>query len=123
MVMALAFLSVGPGEILLVLFLVVVLFGVDTAPKIAREIGRMQARLSRTTQQILQTIELEQLGISPEQHAQEQARELQMRANAPASPPAAPSQDAPPRDASEPAPPEDGFRKSSDSPAGDKRAP
>jgi Sec-independent protein translocase protein TatA len=79
MVLAVGFLTFGPGELLLVLGLIVLLFGVDAAPRVARELGRWQTRLSQTSSDILRTIEIEQQGLSREQADFERARETHIR--------------------------------------------
>jgi Sec-independent protein translocase protein TatA len=76
---AVGFLGVGPGELALVLVLIVLLFGVERAPAVARALGRWQARFGAIRDDVLDTIDLEGAGITKEQAMHERAREAQMR--------------------------------------------
>jgi Sec-independent protein translocase protein TatA len=71
----LAFLNLGAGEISLVLILILLLFGVDKAPKVARALGRIRGELDRakaTVETALKTTEEREL---EEQLAFEEERE------------------------------------------------
>jgi Sec-independent protein translocase protein TatA len=49
----LAFLNLGPSEVALILVLLVVLFGADKAPALARRVGAMKAQLDSARSQVV----------------------------------------------------------------------
>lgn len=76
----LAFLGLGTGEVILVLLLILVLFGADRVPDLARALGRAQARFNAAKSEVVETLEIERAGMTREQLAFERAREQQVRA-------------------------------------------
>lgn len=72
--------GVGAGEILLVVLLLLVLFGADRVPDLARALGRAQARFAAARNEVVHTLEIERAGLTREQVEFERARERQMAA-------------------------------------------
>ena len=78
--MLLAFLNLGPSEVLLVLVLFLLLFGAQKAPEIARSIGRAKAEMDRAQRELRDAITPEEDRALAEQLAFERQREAHMRA-------------------------------------------
>lgn len=77
--MLLAFLNLGPGEILLVLVLFLFLFGAQKLPDMARGLGRAKADLDRVQREVREAIVSEEDRALAEQLAFERLREQQIR--------------------------------------------
>lgn len=80
MELVLGFLGMGTGELVLVLLLVLVLFGADRVPDLARALGRAQARFASARNEIVETLEIERAGMTREQVEADKLRESHMRA-------------------------------------------
>lgn len=78
--MDLALLNLGPSEVLLVLVLLVLLFGVDRVPQLARSMGRFRGEMERARRQFERAIEDEEQKALREQLEFERQREAQIRA-------------------------------------------
>jgi sec-independent protein translocase protein TatA len=78
--MNLALLNLGPSEVLLVLVLLVLLFGVDRVPQLARSLGRFKGEMERARRQFERAVEDEEARALREQLEFERQREAQMRA-------------------------------------------
>lgn len=76
--MQLAFLNLGGGEIALVLVLLVLLFGVDKMPKMARALGRLRGELERAKGSVETALKTEEERALDEQLAFERQRERQV---------------------------------------------
>lgn len=81
--MILALLNLGPTEILLLLVLLVLFFGVDRLPQMARSVGQMKARLEQTKHQFSQAMEDEEAKLLREQLEFERLREQQVASAGP----------------------------------------
>lgn len=79
----LAFLNLGTSEILLIVLLLLVLFGADKAPQLARSLGSARAQLDRARDQFTQAIKTEEERAFDEQTAFERERERQVAASDP----------------------------------------
>lgn len=55
----LAFLNLGPEEILVILMIFLLLFGADKVPQFARQLGRARAELSRAQTQVQDALKSE----------------------------------------------------------------
>lgn len=73
--MILAFLNLGATEIILILVVIIVLFGADKAPQLARSLGNMRAKLDHTRAQFTEAIKNEEELAFDEQIAFEKERE------------------------------------------------
>lgn len=80
--MNLALLNLGPSEVLLVLVLLVLLFGVDRIPQLARSMGRFKGEMEKARRQFERAVEDEEARALREQLDFERQREAQMRAQA-----------------------------------------
>lgn len=81
--MFLALFNMGPSEILLLLLLLVVLFGADRLPQMARSLGQAKARLERTKDQFSRAVEDEEAKMLREQLEFERLREQQVASAGP----------------------------------------
>ena len=73
--MILAFLNLGATEIVLILVVIIVLFGADKAPQLARSLGNMRAKLDQTRAQFTDAIKTEEELAFDEQISFEKERE------------------------------------------------
>lgn len=73
--MFLAFLNLGASEIVLILLVVLILFGADKAPQLARSLGNARAKLERARGQFTEAIKTEEERAWDEQLAFERERE------------------------------------------------
>jgi TatA/E family protein of Tat protein translocase len=76
--MILAFLNLGASEIILILLVLLLLFGADKAPALARSLGRARAKLDSAKGQFTQAIRTEEERAWDEQLAFERERERKM---------------------------------------------
>lgn len=58
--MNLAFLNLGTSEVLLILLVVLIFFGADKAPQLARSLGKARAQLDQTREQFTQALRTEE---------------------------------------------------------------
>lgn len=77
--MPLAFLNLGPGEMLLVLVLFLLLFGVQKAPEVARSLGRAKAELDRVQRGAAEALRTDDERALEKQLAFERMREEHVR--------------------------------------------
>jgi sec-independent protein translocase protein TatA len=77
---ALAFLNLGPSEVALILVVLVVLFGADKLPELARRVGQAKAKLDAAKSQVVRAFEDEEQRASAEQADFERKREAYIRA-------------------------------------------
>lgn len=75
---ALAFLNLGAPEILLVGLLLLLFFGADKLPQMARSIGRAKAELEKTQRSVSEALKNEEEKALDEQLAFERERERQV---------------------------------------------
>lgn len=80
--MVLAFLNLGTSEVLLILLLVLVLFGADKAPQLARGIGKARSQMEQVRGQFTEALKTEDERAWEEQLAFERERERQVAAAA-----------------------------------------
>ena len=78
--MWLALLNLGPSEIALVLVLLVVLFGADKLPQLARRVGQAKAQLDAAKNQVAQAFEDPDERSAAQQAEFERKREAYIRA-------------------------------------------
>lgn len=78
--MLLAFLNLGPSEVLLVLVLFLLLFGAQKVPEMARSLGRAKAEMDRAQRELKDALTPEEDRALAEQLAFERQREAHMRA-------------------------------------------
>lgn len=78
--MLLAFLNLGPSEVALILVLLVVLFGADKAPELARRVGAMKAQLDSARSQVVDAFTTPQDKADDKMAAFEAKRERYIRA-------------------------------------------
>lgn len=71
----LAFLNLGVSEVLLILLVLLVLFGADKAPQLARSLGQARAKLDAAKDQFTDAIKSEEERAWDEQVAFERERE------------------------------------------------
>lgn len=71
----LAFLNLGVSEVLLILLVLLVLFGADKAPQLARSLGQARAKLDAAKEQFAEAIKTEEERVWDEQVAFEHERE------------------------------------------------
>lgn len=74
----LAFLNLGVSEVLLILLVLLVLFGADKAPQLARSLGQARAKLDAAKGQFAEAIKTEEERAWDEQVAFERERERQV---------------------------------------------
>jgi len=77
--MLLAFLNLGASEIVLILLVILILFGADKAPQLARSLGSARAKLDRARDQFSQAIKTEEERAWDAQLAFEAERERKVR--------------------------------------------
>lgn len=75
MVTTLAFLNLGAAEIVLILALLLLLFGADKLPQMARSLGRARAELDKTQRAVTEALKTEEERAWDEQLAFEKERE------------------------------------------------
>ncbi|MHB8605717.1 MAG: twin-arginine translocase TatA/TatE family subunit [Thermoplasmatota archaeon] len=73
-----AFLNVGPTEIVLILLLYFLLFGAEKLPEVARQLGKLSARWTRTKAEITESLLTADERALAEQTRFERMRERQM---------------------------------------------
>ena len=73
--MPLAFLNLGPSELVVLLLLFLLLFGVDKAPQIARSLGHARAEMQRAEAQVREALETDEERQTREQLDFERQRE------------------------------------------------
>ncbi|MEA3200189.1 MAG: hypothetical protein QOE90_1617 [Thermoplasmata archaeon] len=76
----LALLNLGPSEVALILVLLVVLFGADKAPELARRVGAMKAQLDSARGQVVEAFTTPQDRADDRQAEFEAKRERYIRA-------------------------------------------
>lgn len=81
--MLLAFLNLGASEIALILLVLLLLFGADKAPQLARSLGRARAQLDHTRAQFTEAIKTEEERAWDTQVAFEHERERKIAEAAP----------------------------------------
>lgn len=78
MTTTLALLNLGPTEVVLILLLVLLLFGADKLPDLARSLGRARAQMEGAARQVRETMKTEDEHALDEQLKFERAREHQV---------------------------------------------
>lgn len=78
--MLLAFLNLGPSEVALILVLLVVLFGADKLPQLARRVGQAKAQLDAARHQVTDAFQDEDARAAEQAAAFEAKREQYIRA-------------------------------------------
>lgn len=74
-----ALLNLGPTELVLVLVLLLLLFGADKLPQMARSLGQARAKLESAQREVKSAIQTEEDALLAEQLKFEAAREEHMR--------------------------------------------
>ena len=77
--MPLAFLNLGPSEILLILVLFLFLFGAQKVPEMARTLGKAKAELDKASREVKDALRTEEDRALADQLAFERLREQQIR--------------------------------------------
>ena len=80
--MQLAFLNLGASEIVLILLVLLLLFGADKAPQLARSIGRARAKLDQARGQLTEAIKTDEERAWDGQVAFERERERKIAESA-----------------------------------------
>lgn len=78
--MFLAFLNLGPSELALILILLLVFFGADKVPELARSLGRAKAELDKAQKEVSTALKSQDERQLEEQLAFERMREAHIRA-------------------------------------------
>jgi sec-independent protein translocase protein TatA len=81
--MLLAFLNLGASEMILILVLLLLLFGADKAPQLARSLGKARSELERAKGQFNEALKTEEDRAWDEQLAFEKERERKIAEAAP----------------------------------------
>lgn len=77
------FLGIGPSEVVLVVLVFLVFFGVDRIPDIARRLGKLRAQFDSARREIQRELKTEEQRAQEEADAFERVRERQVRASLP----------------------------------------
>lgn len=77
--MLLAFLNLGASEIVLILLVLLILFGADKAPELARSLGSARAKMDHARERFASAIRTEEERALDEQLAFERERERKVR--------------------------------------------
>lgn len=79
--MPLAFLNLGASEVILILVVLLVLFGADKAPQLARSLGKARAQMDQVRGQFSEALKTDEERAWDEQLAFERERERQVAAS------------------------------------------
>lgn len=79
----LLFLGIGPTEVVLIVLVFLMFFGVDRIPDIARRIGKMRAQFDNARREVARELKTEEQRADEEAVAFERMRERQIRSTLP----------------------------------------
>lgn len=77
------FLGIGPSEVVLVVLVFLVFFGVDRIPDVAKRLGKMRAQFDSARREIQRELKTEEQRAQDEADAFERERERHVRASLP----------------------------------------